>query len=55
MEAFHVCPSLDILIPALRSGGVEGLDTRITLTPGARISSTPSSRAAPLHGLRDTW
>ena len=36
VEAFHVCPSLDILVAAmLEPGGVENLDTRISLTPGA--------------------
>lgn len=35
VEAFHVCPSLDLLVAAmLEPGGVEHLDTRISLTPG---------------------
>jgi hypothetical protein len=35
VEAFHVCPSLDILVAAmLEPSGVENLDTRISLTPG---------------------
>ena len=47
VEAFHVCPSLDILIPALREGGVEGLDARITLTPGAHSLSHPFLHYTP--------
>lgn len=42
VEAFHVCPSLDILIPALREGGVEGLEERISLMPGARRACSHS-------------
>ncbi len=35
VDAFHVCPSLDILVPAmLAPGGVESLGSRISLTPG---------------------
>jgi hypothetical protein len=32
-----VCPSLEVLVPALREGGVEALDTRISLTPGTSL------------------
>ena len=32
--AFHLCPSLDVLVPALLEEGVDGLERRCTLTPG---------------------
>ena len=37
-DAFHVCPSLDVLVPALLAGGAEGLASRISLTPGVQLS-----------------
>ncbi len=46
VEAFHVCPSLDILIPALREGGVDGLEERISLMPGALFSAPLSTLQA---------
>lgn len=38
-EAFHLCPSLDVLIPALREGGLEELNRRCTLTAGKAPSA----------------
>ena len=32
--AFHLCPSLDELVPALLEGGVDSLEQRCSLTPG---------------------
>ena len=32
--AFHLCPSLDVLVPALLEEGIDGLAKRCTLTPG---------------------
>lgn len=49
VEAFHVCPSLDILVPALlEPGGATNLESRISLTPGQipiidEIACMPSS------------
>ena len=34
IEAFHVCPSLDILVPTLIQHGAEQLHEHIALTPG---------------------
>jgi len=34
-DAFHRCPSLDVLVPALLKGGPEGLAERMRLMPGA--------------------
>ena len=34
IEAFHVCPSLDILVPTLMQYGAEQLHEHIALTPG---------------------
>ncbi|KAK9829240.1 hypothetical protein WJX72_004715 [[Myrmecia] bisecta] len=36
-NAFHLCPSLDILVPALVEGGVDELERRCTLTPGVPL------------------
>ena len=33
-EAFHLCPNLDVLIPALREGGLAELERRCTLKAG---------------------
>ena len=33
-SAFHLCPSLEVLVPALLEEGVDGLQARCTLTPG---------------------
>lgn len=38
IEAFHVCPSLDILVPTIIQHGAEHLHEHIALTPGV----TPS-------------
>ena len=35
LECFHLCPSLDVLVPALLEGGVPEMQRRCTLTPGA--------------------
>lgn len=32
--AFHLCPSLEVLVPALLEEGVDGLEKRCALTPG---------------------
>ncbi|GIL67668.1 hypothetical protein Vafri_21003, partial [Volvox africanus] len=37
VEAYHLCPNFEILVPALLEGGVEGLRTRCVLTPGIPI------------------
>lgn len=34
LECFHMCPSLDLLVPALLEGGVPEMQRRCTLTPG---------------------
>ena len=34
IEAFHVCPSLDILVPTLVQHGPDMLHEHIALTPG---------------------
>lgn len=36
-EAYHVCPNLNILVPALVEGGIDELDRRCTLTPGVPL------------------
>ena len=33
-EAFHLCPNLGVLIPALMEGGLEELERRCTLKAG---------------------
>lgn len=33
-EAFHLCPNLDVLVPALREGGLQELERRCTLKAG---------------------
>ena len=38
IEAFHVCPSLDILVPTLMQYGAEQLHEHIALTPGTECS-----------------
>ena len=42
-EAFHLCPNLDILIPALREGGLDELDRRCTLTAGQQMNDCENS------------
>ena len=47
LDAFHTCPSLDLLVPALVEGGIEEMRHRCSLTPGlrlCRIGSTASRR-----------
>ena len=34
LEAFHLCPNLEILVPALLEGGPGELQRRCSLTPG---------------------
>ena len=34
LDAFHTCPSLDLLVPALVEGGIEEMRRRCSLTPG---------------------
>lgn len=34
VAAFHLCPSLDVLVPALLEEGVDSLEQRCSLTPG---------------------
>ncbi len=34
LDAFHLCPNLDILVPALVEGGPGELQRRCSLTPG---------------------
>ncbi|KAA6428449.1 MAG: DNA ligase [Trebouxia sp. A1-2] len=36
-EAYHVCPNLDILVPALVEGGIDELEKRCALTPGVPL------------------
>jgi hypothetical protein len=38
VEAFHVCPSLDMLVLAMLQDGPEGLNARISPTPGLASS-----------------
>jgi len=37
LDAFHTCPSLDLLVPALVEGGIEEMRRRCSLTPGAAL------------------
>lgn len=60
-EAFHLCPSLDVLIPALREGGLAELERRCTLKAGKIFSRSHKAnghqsrlllaRASPLAQL----
>ena len=43
LDAFHLCPSLDVLVPALVKGGPGELQRRCSLTPGQDL---------PTHRLR---
>ncbi len=36
LEAFHLCPNLEILVPALLEGGPGELQRRCSLTPGEK-------------------
>ena len=47
-EAFHLCPNLDVLVPALQAGGLAELERRCTLKAGMRSSPTRTKRAAVL-------
>jgi hypothetical protein len=40
LEAFHLCPNLEILVPALLEGGPGELQRRCSLTPGADVLLT---------------
>ena len=42
-EAFHMCPNLDLLIQALREGGLDELHQRCTLKAGKTCSLSASS------------
>ena len=35
--AFHQCPNLDILVPAMVDGGIDELEKRCALTPGPQL------------------
>lgn len=48
-EAFHLCPNLGVLIPALREGGLEELERRCTLKAG------PCPRLSTPHIMRDPY
>ncbi|KAK9793179.1 hypothetical protein WJX73_007861 [Symbiochloris irregularis] len=37
VAAFHLCPSLDVLVPALLEEGIDGLEQRCSLTPGVPL------------------
>jgi hypothetical protein len=37
LEAFHLCPNLEILVPALLEGGPGELQRRCSLTPGGDV------------------
>jgi hypothetical protein len=37
LDAFHTCPSLDLLVPALVEGGIEEMRRRCSLTPGEQL------------------
>lgn len=39
----QVCPTLDILVPALVEGGIDELEKRCTLTPGLIIGNNCST------------
>ena len=39
LDAFHTCPSLDLLVPALVEGGIEEMRRRCSLTPGEHLAS----------------
>ena len=40
LDAFHTCPSLDLLVPALVEGGIEEMRRRCSLTPGEHLGLT---------------
>ncbi len=46
LDAFHLCPSLDVLVPALVDGGPGDLQRRCRLTPGAPPHSLELPTAA---------
>jgi hypothetical protein len=46
LEAFHLCPNLEILVPALLEGGPGELQRRCSLTPGGMIPLTALSYQA---------
>ena len=46
-EAFHLCPNLGVLIPALMEGGLEELERRCTLKAGGRIFSFADGLLTP--------
>jgi hypothetical protein len=41
LDCFHMCPSLDLLLPALLEGGIPEMQRRCTLTPGAPANPVP--------------
>ena len=44
LDAFHTCPSLDLLVPALVEGGIEEMRRRCSLTPGDLLCPALSTR-----------
>ncbi len=53
-DAFHRCPSLDVLVPALLEAGPEGLEARMRLTPGADLSVRETALSCN-HAGQDRW
>ena len=49
--AFHLCPSLEVLVPALLEVGVDGLAQRCTLTPGGAVCLPVHAAACWALGL----
>lgn len=61
IDAFHVCPSLDILVPTLIEHGAEKLHEHIALTPGKHwlhslcYRTRPRDRAAKMDFCRQNY
>ena len=51
-EAFHLCPNLDVLVPALQAGGLAELERRCTLKAGMRSSPTGIPTCAAVLALK---
>ena len=49
--AFHVCPNLELLVAALQAGGIEELEKRCVLTPGAHDKVSVSLSASKFGSL----
>ena len=50
-EAFHLCPNLDVLVPALQAGGLAELERCCTLKAGTRSSPPGTPTHAAVLGL----